>query len=64
MIAPTITLNNENTELHVLRTDAPGLVGVYQVNIQVPADAASGDLTLSLVENGFTSNSGLLPVQN
>jgi uncharacterized protein (TIGR03437 family) len=41
----------------------PGLVGVYQVNLQVPTDAAGGDLIFALSQGGFTSNAGVLPVQ-
>ena len=40
----------------------PGLVGLYQVNFQVPADAASGDLMLVVTENGYVSNTSLLTV--
>jgi uncharacterized protein (TIGR03437 family) len=43
---------------------APGLVGVYQVNVKVPVDAASGDavpVTLSI--GGVSSNSVSIAVQ-
>ena len=63
VIAPVITLNNEATTF-TFSGLIPGLVGVYQVNLQVPTDAANGDLTLVLSENGIASNSGLLPVHN
>jgi uncharacterized protein (TIGR03437 family) len=62
-INPVLTLNGENTTVSFSGL-IPGLVGVYQVNFAIPADAPNGDLTLSLVENAFTSNSGLLPVHN
>ena len=42
----------------------PGAVGVYQVNVQVPADAPAGDavpLTLSI--GGVTSNTVTIAVQ-
>ena len=41
----------------------PGLVGVYQINMTVPAAAKNGNLTLTLQQAGAASNSGLLPVQ-
>jgi uncharacterized protein (TIGR03437 family) len=63
VINPGLTLNGETTTV-TFSGLIPGLVGVYQVNFQVPMDAPNGDLTLSLVENAFTSNSGLLPVHN
>jgi len=62
-INPVLTLNGENTTVSFSGL-IPGLVGVYQVNFAVPSDAPNGDLALTLVENAFTSNSGLLPVHN
>jgi uncharacterized protein (TIGR03437 family) len=62
-INPVITVNNEVATVSFSGL-IPGLVGVYQVNFAVPSDAPNGDLTLILVENAFTSNSGLLPVHN
>ncbi len=63
VINPALTLNGETTTVSFSGL-IPGLVGVYQVNFAVPSDAPNGDLTLTLVENAFTSNSGLLPVHN
>jgi uncharacterized protein (TIGR03437 family) len=40
----------------------PGLVGIYQINFQVPEDAASGDLVLSVQQAGVPANTSLLPV--
>ena len=62
-IDPVIKLNNEAAAVSFSGL-IPGLVGVYQVNFAVPPDAPNGDLTLTLAENAFTSNSGLLPVHN
>jgi uncharacterized protein (TIGR03437 family) len=62
-IAPTVTLNNENAPV-VFSGLIPGLVGVYQVNLQVPTDAINGDLVFDLSQGGFTSNAGVLPVHN
>jgi uncharacterized protein (TIGR03437 family) len=61
--APSITLNNEATSF-IFSGLIPGLVGVYQVNLQIPLDAANGDLILSFSESGINSNSGILPVHN
>jgi len=63
VIAPSITLNNESTSF-AFSGLIPGLVGVYQVNLQVPADAANGDLILTFSQSGVTSNSAILPVHN
>ncbi len=62
-IAPAVMLNNENAPV-VFSGLIPGLVGVYQVNLQVPADASNGDLIFALSQDGFTSNAGVLPVHN
>ncbi len=35
---------------------APGFVGLYQVNVQVPAGLPSGSQTLQLTMNGITAN--------
>ena len=40
----------------------PGLVGLYQVNFQVPQNVSSGDLMLVVTENGYVANSSLLTV--
>jgi len=40
----------------------PGLVGLYQVNFQVPQNVSSGDLMLQVTEDGYAANSGLLTV--
>jgi len=62
-IAPTVTLNNENAPV-VFSGLIPGLVGVYQVNLQLPSDAKNGDLIFAISQDGFTSNAGVLPVHN
>jgi|GEM_PF-1659996 len=41
----------------------PTLVGLYQVNFQMPATLPSGDLTLSVAQSGVQSNTAILPVQ-
>ncbi len=42
----------------------PGLVGVYQIDLQVPADARDGDLTLQINQAGTAATTGLLPVHH
>jgi len=60
---PAVTINKESATISFSGL-IPGLVGVYQVNVQVPADAPNGDLVLNLAQNAFASNTGLLPVHN
>jgi uncharacterized protein (TIGR03437 family) len=42
----------------------PTLVGLYQVDFQVPANAPNGDLPLVLTQSSGLSNSTILPVHN
>jgi len=41
----------------------PGLVGVYQINLQVPDGCRMAISRLQLSQAGAPSNSGLLPVK-
>jgi adhesin/invasin len=58
---PTLTINGEQTTI-LFAGLTPGLVGLYQVNFQVPADAPNGDLNMVLSQAGIQSNSTILPV--
>jgi len=42
----------------------PTLVGLYQIDFQVPANAPNGDLPLVLTQTSGVSNSTILPVHN
>jgi len=42
---------------------APGFVGLYQVNVVVPTGVAPGDVALTLIQNGVSSNSVTLAVR-
>jgi uncharacterized protein (TIGR03437 family) len=59
---PTVTINGESATVSFAGLQ-PGKVGIYQVNIQVPADAANGDLALVLSQDGNPANTGILPVK-
>ncbi len=60
-VAAAVTLGGENAVVQFAGL-APGFVGLYQVNFQVPATIGSGDQTLVVSQNGVSSNSALLPV--
>jgi uncharacterized protein (TIGR03437 family) len=60
---PTLTLNGVNVPVSFAGL-TPSLVGLYQVNFQVPANAPNGDLQLVLTQTGGASNSTILPVHN
>lgn len=60
-VAPGVTLNGE--AVHVAFAGlTPGGVGLYQINFQVPADAASGDLVLQVAQQGALANAGTIAV--
>lgn len=42
---------------------APGFAGLYQVNFQVPADTAAGNVNVSITANGIVSNTVTLAVR-
>jgi uncharacterized protein (TIGR03437 family) len=59
--APTLTLGGQPVNIAFAGL-TPGLVGLYQANFQVPANAPDGDLTLVLSQDGLPGNSTILPV--
>jgi uncharacterized protein (TIGR03437 family) len=62
--APTITLNSELVTVIAFSGLTPTLAGLYQIDLQVPADAPNGDLTLVVSQPGFQATSVILPVHN
>jgi uncharacterized protein (TIGR03437 family) len=60
-VPPTVTLNGQAASVQFAGL-APGFVGLYQVNFQVPSNAGTGDLTLIVSQNGVSSNPARLPV--
>ena len=42
---------------------APGFIGLYQINVAVPAAVASAAVDVTVQSNGVTSNTAKLPVQ-
>jgi uncharacterized protein (TIGR03437 family) len=61
---PTVTLNGETVSNVPFSGLTPTVVGLYQIDFQVPADAANGDLTLVVTQTGFMGQSVILPVHN
>jgi uncharacterized protein (TIGR03437 family) len=62
LIAPTLTLNG-NTVPIAFAGLTPGMVGLYQINFQVPESAPAGDLKLVVSQAGTDSNATILPVK-
>ena len=62
--APTLTLNGAPAPNILFAGLTPTLVGLYQIDLQVPASAPNGDLQLVLTQTSGQSTSTVLPVHN
>jgi uncharacterized protein (TIGR03437 family) len=60
-VMPTVSLNEQACPVQFAGL-APGFVGLYQVNFQVPANAGTGSVTLLVTQNGVSSNTTNLPL--
>jgi uncharacterized protein (TIGR03437 family) len=58
---PIATLNGNPVKL-VFAGLTPGLVGLYQINFQIPQDLADGNYSLVISQDGSPSNTTTLPV--
>ena len=59
--SPTVTVGSQpSTVLFAGLT--PGFVGLYQIDFQVPSGASSGELQVTVTQNGVAANPTLLPV--
>ncbi len=61
---PTLTLNGTPVTNILFSGLTPTLVGLYQVNLQIPGNAPNGDLQLVLTQGSGQSNVTILPVHN
>ncbi len=59
---PVLTLNDRQIQL-LFAGLTPGLVGLYQINMQVPADLPSATYNLAVAQKGVISNTTSLPVK-
>ena len=60
-VQPTVTVDSETSTV-LFAGLTPGFVGLYQIDFQVPANASSGELVLTVTQNGVSANPTLLPV--
>jgi uncharacterized protein (TIGR03437 family) len=60
---PTVTVGSQTSTV-LFAGLTPGFVGLYQIDFQVPTGASSGDLVVTVTQNGVAANSTLLPVSN
>ena len=56
-----MTVGGQNANI-ILAGLTPGLVGLYQINLQVPTNIGPGDLDLVIKQGGVFSNATKLPV--
>jgi uncharacterized protein (TIGR03437 family) len=61
LATPVLTLAGKQAPIYFAGL-TPGLVGLYQINLQVPDVDVDGNLVLTISQNGDTSNSTILPV--
>ena len=59
---PTVEVNGQESTV-LFSGLTPGSVGLYQINITLPADLPSGNLLLVVICNGIRSNAVVIPVQ-
>jgi large repetitive protein len=60
---PTVTVGSQTSTI-LFAGLTPGFVGLYQIDFQVPPGASSGNLVVTVTQNGVAANSTLLPVSN
>jgi len=60
--APVLTINGAQSPI-LFAGLTPGLVGLYQLNFQVPAGLPAGNITIVVSQNGQSSNQTFLPYQ-
>ncbi|HYA16248.1 MAG TPA: IPT/TIG domain-containing protein, partial [Bryobacteraceae bacterium] len=61
-VTPTLTLGGQPVNI-LFSGLTPGLVGLYQIDIQVPQNTAGGNQVLVVSQDGVSSNTTILPVQ-
>ncbi len=61
-VSPTLTLNGVTVPVAFAGL-TPGLVGLYQIDFQIPPGTPGGTLTLVLTQDTFGSNTTTIPVQ-
>ncbi len=59
--SPTINVDGNSADVYFAGL-APGFSGLYQVDFFVPANARSGNLTVTISQNGVPTNTTTLPV--
>ncbi|HTB18054.1 MAG TPA: hypothetical protein VK708_08045 [Bryobacteraceae bacterium] len=61
VVQPIVTVGSQQANV-VFAGLTPDSVGLYQIDFQVPTGAASGDLDVTVTQNGVAANTTKLPV--
>ena len=62
LVAPVVTLGGSQIPVAFAGL-TPSLVGLYQINIQLPQNIAGGNQVLTVAQGGNVSNTTIVPVQ-
>jgi large repetitive protein len=62
-VQPTVTVGSATSNV-LFAGLTPGFVGLYQIDFQVPPNASSGELVVTVTQNGVAANPTKLPVSN
>ena len=62
-VSPTLTLNGADVPVAFAGL-TPGFVGLYQINLLIPAGMPDGNATLVVSQGGSASNTTILPIRN
>jgi uncharacterized protein (TIGR03437 family) len=60
-VAPTLTFNGNQVPVAFTGL-APGFVGLYQMNVQIPANLPGGNVVVSVSQGDASGNSAILPI--
>jgi hypothetical protein len=61
-LAPSVTIDGSTATVSFAGL-TPGLVGLYQINVEVPAGVTPGDVSITVTQNDTESNTVTIPVR-
>ena len=62
-VQPTVTVDSQNATIGYAGLTPTG-IGLYQINLTVPANARSGNVSIFVSQGSIMSNTGILPISN
>lgn len=61
-VAPQVTIGKANAQVEFAGL-SPGSIGLYQINVKIPAGAGTGNVPLVVTQGGVASNTVTVPVE-